>query len=104
MKTKLLKKIRERFEIHRCDELRSDAGENELKYAREFGLPFYYITDDKVDNSYFPWYCHGERAFPSYKEALSGLINIVHYKYFELIKHKDAKTTKVWSVNNKKTK
>lgn len=104
MKTKLLKKVRKTFAIHRCDELATNADVYERRYKKKFGLPFYYITDKDYDTYYFSWYSWENRVFTSYSDALTELIDKVHRRYFERFKHKDMKTTKVWSVNNKKTK
>lgn len=92
MKTKLLKKVRKRFQIIRYDSIATNAGESERISAKTFGFPFFRITKDE-NGSYLFFKC---TYVGTYDEAYSTLVKWIHDCYSEQFKHKDAKTTKVW--------
>ena len=92
MKTKLLKKVRKRFEIF---EVRNH-GKNDLQYidTKDLSYPFYVIVDNKS-----PLYFLG--AIQTYKGAQTELIRIV------LLTYKDKATRRLMTTKvyyNKKEK
>lgn len=94
MKVKLLKKVRKRYKIYRCDELPNELGIEGFqlnKYRSEFGLPFYYVQDESTFTMY-P-YLYGSDNINSCK---SYILELVKEKYEDRIKNTKFKSTKIW--------
>jgi hypothetical protein len=91
MKTKLLKKVRKRYEIVRVDRLATDCCQWLDDMAELYGLPFFLIKDLSDD-----W--RGRKAFGNFKDAQQGLINWIKSDYREQFKHKPTIQVKVWHV------
>jgi len=94
MKTKLLKKIRRRFEIFEISELPSNANEFFIDYERRWGLPFYQLKDK--NNSFLL----GQIVvFRTFHDAKDEILKIVLREYSEKFRHRDGMITKVWYTN-----
>lgn len=88
MKTRLLRRIRKECEILRVD--RPSMGDSvsdltEQSYARQFGLPFYLVT-----NGHF--LC-GRKSF---SRCIDVILDHARKKYAHKMKKKRGKITKVW--------
>lgn len=93
MKTKLLKKVRKRYEIIRIDELSNRANRSFIEFKNKYGLPFFQIIDNEYEYEFYEFYlCY------TYKEALNKLIELIHTRYVDKMRFKTKrnKTSKVW--------
>lgn len=91
MKTKLLKKVRKRFEIIEVTKY----GKNDFKYLNVSGLkpPFYIIIDNNCRSPRFYYHC----ACQTYKEAFENLIIKITANYCDT-SVKKLKSTKVYYI------
>lgn len=93
MKTKLLKKIRKRYEIVKVTKVSSSTEMWNWFYMdceKEFGLPFF-VLEDNADS----W---RTRAFTTQEKAYDQLRKWIKSDYEYHIKKDESKTTKIWHV------
>jgi len=95
MKTKLLRKVRNRYSITRCDKPSNIEGSTLHDIAKEIGCPFYFIEDTHDYGSH--WVNNKQtRLAKTMSAAMGKLIEKVHNDYFCKIKYKEEVTRKVW--------
>lgn len=94
MKTKLLRKIRKRYSIYRCDEIPKKLGGDfsRLSYFAEVeGLPFYYVFDNTTFRMYpFLYSAKDVNSCKAY------ILEMVRKEYYDKIKKTKLVTYKVW--------
>ena len=90
MKSKLLKRIRKRYSIHKVSELPSNADDDLINAEEDLGLPFYIVRDKGG------W--HGESCHKELNDAKDKILSIVLIGYSEQFRHKPGKIEKVWWV------
>lgn len=93
MKTKLLKKVRKRFEIIRIDKLGTDSPD--WFYDYNLVPPFYYLIDH--DDSF----ALHNRANADYGILYYRLLSLIKEEYPHKPSHKKQKITKIWYNENK---
>lgn len=94
MKTKLLKKVRKKYNIIKITDLPYNLGITNLyltKLRNEHGLPFYLV----IDNSFLSTdpYLYGSKDLNSCKTFI---VEEVNKKYYDTIKKSSFKYYKVW--------
>lgn len=94
MKTKLLRKVRKRFEIVKYDEIASNSGWFLTEAKEGLGLPFYVFYDND-SLGYNPI------ANKDYNVVYNYLVKVIVDTYKEKFRHKDSIKTKIWyNVNS----
>ncbi len=89
MKTKLLKKVRKRFNIIRYDKVTPKSSDWIRELNRHYsGAPFFVLYDNS--NDYFA------TSFKTFDEAYIDLVRMIVKVYIHTSKNRNEKRTKVW--------
>ena len=90
MKTRLLRKVRNRFSIIKVIERPSDPKHFINQNIKSIKVPFFYLTDKKdVLNLKM-------RVSKNYETLRLDLLNIIRNEYTHVVKKNNGKITKVW--------
>jgi hypothetical protein len=90
MKTKLLKKIRKRYQIIKITQLAFDDDQGLKNFVRRNKLPIYQLIDNKS------MYLRSENYFAEYDDAYKKLQKWINEDYYHKIKSTSRKQKKVW--------
>ena len=88
MKTKLLKKVRERYSITKVESLGSHPSELLKDYAEHLGLPFYYLEDERK--------CTRFLGIKTFDTTYACLKKWILEDYSPQFRHKPVERKKVW--------
>lgn len=87
MKTKLLRKVRKRFEVYYCDNPPYMSVIYRMLFKVNNGNPFYFVSDNKKGST---------NVFSDYDSALEHVLETVKSEYGVLVNKKTPMWDKVW--------